>query len=257
MKSERAGEAARRALGLGVEGPVPDLLRQLEDEGGLSIFIVPLGEDGIDGAYQQLEHERFVLVNHDKAPVRKRFTLAHEFGHDYLGHGSRFDRKISFGDQDRLEREANRFAAEFLAPRPAIDHWFSRNDDPKVDLAVVVRLANFFNVSAFVIRYRLEGEGRLTANRGRELDAEIRDGNHLALRRALRLTDPQDSISVQHRRGGYVPAEMQAMIGDLLRRGLLTEESAAPLLRVSEGVATEQIRQMVDPQPETDEASGG
>jgi negative regulator of sigma E activity len=37
---------------------------------------------------------------------------------------------------------------------------------------------------------------------------------------------------------------MQATIGDLLRRKLITTEAAASLLRVSEGVAAEQIREM-------------
>lgn len=254
MRVERPGEAARRRLGLGVDGPVPDLLRQLEDEAGLSIFIVPLGENGIDGAYQQMKEERFVLVNQDRHPVRKRFSLAHEFGHDYLGHGSRFDRTISFGDDDRVEREANRFAAELLAPRPAIDHWFSRYGDPEADLEAVVRLANFFNVSAFVIRYRLESEGRLTRRRGGELDAAIREGAHRDLARRLGLSPPQDSISVQDARGGYVPATMQATIADLLRRELLSEEAATRLLHISEDAAAEQVRRMVAP---TAEAPGG
>jgi Zn-dependent peptidase ImmA (M78 family) len=257
MIASRPGEAARRTLGLGVDGPVPDLLRQLEDEAALSVFIVPLGEDGIEGAYQKLERERFVLVNQDRHPVRKRFSLAHEFGHDYLGHGSRFDRGFSFSDEDKLEREANWFAAELLAPRPAIDHWFSRHGDPEVDLDMVVRLANFFNVSAFVVRYRLENEGRLTSRRGKELDAAIYTGEHRIRARQLGLSPPHDSITAQHARGAYVPAEMQARIGDLLRRELITEEAAASLLRVSADAAGRQIREMVEPQAGVDEATGG
>ena len=216
MNVERPGEAARRTLGLGVDGPVPDLLRQLEDEAGLSIFIVPLGDDGIEGAYQELNEERFVLLNQDRHPVRKRFTLAHEFGHSYLGHGSRFDRRINWSDEDRFEREANALAAELLAPRPAIDHWFSRHGDPEVDIDVVVRLANFFNVSAMFVRYRLANEGRLPPRLGAELDAALHAGKHLDRHRQLGLSRPQDSISVQDAEGAYVPATMQATIGDLL-----------------------------------------
>jgi Zn-dependent peptidase ImmA (M78 family) len=257
MNAERAGEAARRMLGIGADGPVPDLLRQIEDEAGLLVFIVPLGEGGIEGAYQKLEQERFILINQDRPTVRKRFSLAHEFGHDYLDHGSRFDRKISFSANDRFEREANKFAAELLVPRPALDHWLARHDDPDVDLEVVVRLAYFFNVSAFVVRYRLENERRLGPTRGRQLDADILAGNHFALARRLGLSAPQDSISVQHARGGYVPAEMQATIGDLLRRELLTAEAATSLLRVSERAAAEQIQNMVEPEAKTDETPGG
>lgn len=244
-------------LGLGLDGPVSDLLRLLEDEAGLSIFIVPLGDEGIEGAYQELEQERFVLINQDRHPVRKRFTLAHEFGHSYLGHGSKFDRRISFSDEDRFEREANAFAAELLAPRPAIDHWFSRHGDPEADLEAVVRLANFFNVSAAFIRYRLANEGRLTPVRGSALDAAIGAGEHLALHWQLGLSRPQDSISVHDARGAYVPAAMQATIGDLLRRGLITREAAASLLRVSDDVAAEQIREMTESRQPSEDPPGG
>lgn len=40
---------------------------------------------------------------------RKRFTAAHELGHCVLGH-------LSGGNLELAEREANRFAADFLAP---------------------------------------------------------------------------------------------------------------------------------------------
>jgi Zn-dependent peptidase ImmA (M78 family) len=257
MSIGRAGEEARRTLGLALEGPVPDLLRQVEDEVGLQVFIVSLGEGGIEGAYQQLEDERFVLVNHDRQPVRKRFTLAHEFGHHFLDHGSRFDYRFSFRDDDRFEREANSFAAELLAPRPAIDHWLSRRGDPKIDLGVLVRIASYFEVSAAVIRFRLENENRITSSAGGQFDADIRAGRHSRLARELGLTPSRDSITAHHVRGGYVPAAMQATIADLLQRELLSREAAASLLRISEKDAAEQIDEMLeDVDPTGDESSG-
>jgi Zn-dependent peptidase ImmA (M78 family) len=257
MSVGRPGEDARRALGLALEGPVPDLLRQLEDEEGLRVFIVGLGEGGIEGAYQQLQDDRFVLVNHDRQPVRKRFTLAHEFGHHFLNHGSRFDYRFSFHDENRLEREANRFAAELLVPRPAIDHWLSRRGDPKIDLEVLVRIANYFNVSATMIRFRLANEHRITSHAGELFDADIKAARHRHLARELGLIPPRDSIAAHHGRGAYIPAPMQATIGDLLRRELLSREAALSLLRVSEKDAAEQIDEMLGQVvPPGDESSG-
>ncbi len=257
MSGERAGEEARRTLGLALEGPVPDLLRQVEDEAGLRVFIVSLGKEGIEGAYQQLEDENFVLVNHDRQPVRKRFTLAHEFGHHYLNHGSGYDYRFDFRDDNRREREANSFAAELLAPRPAIDHWLSRRGDPKIDLEVLVRIANYFAVSAAVIRFRLENENRITSGAGRTFDADIGAGRHRALARELGLTPSRDSIAAHHIRGGYVPAAMQATIADLLRRELLSREAATRLLRLSEKDAAKQVDEMLDQvDPTGDESSG-
>lgn len=247
MSAERAADAARKTLGLGPDGPVPDLLRLLEDEVGLFVFIVPLGSDAIEGAFQRVENDPFILINQDRGPVRKRFTLAHEFGHCYLDHGPQLDQRISFKDKNEAEREANSFAAALLAPRQAIDQWLGRHGDPKLDLEVLVRIAFFFNVSAFVIRYRLENENRLTPTLGRRFDEAIAAKQHLDMASALGLKRPSDSITTQHTRGGYVPAAMQAKISELLRDNLLTREAAISLLRISESAADEQLREMLEP----------
>ena len=44
MNGEREANSARRNLGIGLESPTPDLLRLLEDEAGLHVFVVSLPE---------------------------------------------------------------------------------------------------------------------------------------------------------------------------------------------------------------------
>lgn len=248
MSGDRAAAAARRDLGIGLECPVPDLLRLLEDEAGLHVFIVPLPEDGIDGAYQINGGEPFVLINQDKHPTRKRFTLSHEFGHHWLKHGAQLDSRIELGDRRRTELEANRFAGAFLMPRPAIDDWFARHDDPELSLETVVKLAFAFNVSAYVARFRLQAVSRLTSSTQRKrLDEALRSEDHYEVARRLGLMRAQDSIKAEHARGAYVPAPMQAKIGDLVRRGLLSEAAARARLRLPEPAATERIEMLCGP----------
>jgi Zn-dependent peptidase ImmA (M78 family) len=247
MSFEQAAESARRTLGVGLDGPIPDLLRLVEDEAGAFVFIVALGPDGIDGAFQLAGGDPFILLNQESAPVRKRFTLAHEFGHFFLDHGAQLDRRISFKDQPLAEREANGFAASLLVPRPGLDQWFARHDDPKVDLEVLVRIAFFFNVSAVVIRYRLENVRRIGAAAAERLDEAISRQEHYRVANELGLQRPRDSITTQHARGAYVPATMQARIADLLRRGLLNQEAAAALLRVDGRSADEQLGELAEP----------
>jgi Zn-dependent peptidase ImmA (M78 family) len=248
MSAERAAETARRDLGIGSDGPAPDLLRVLEDEAGLLVFIVPLPEDGIDGAYQVNKGEPFVLINQEKDPTRKRFTLAHEFGHHYLNHGAQLDSKIDFRDRRLTEVEANRFAGAFLMPRPAIDDWFARHHDPDLSLETLVRLAFAFNTSAWVARYRLQFVGRLKSTTAqRRLDDALRSEDHFKVVAQLGLTRSQDTISVEHARGGYVPAVMQAKIGDLVQRGLLSDEAAKARLRLPEPAATERLKALLAP----------
>jgi Zn-dependent peptidase ImmA (M78 family) len=248
MNGEQAAAAARRDLGIGLQGPVPDLLRLLEDEGGLHIFIVSLPEDGIDGAYQVDRGEPFVLINQRRHSVRKRFTLAHEFGHHELGHGAQLDSKIDLRDRTHTEIEANRFAGAFLMPRPAIDDWFARHDDPDLSLETLVRLAVFFNVSAYVARYRLQAVKRLRSRTTmKRLDEALNSGTHRDLTRELGLLRSKDSIEAEGSRGGYVPASMQAKIADLLHRGLLSEEAAKARLRLPEPAAAEHVRELLHP----------
>lgn len=67
---------------------------------------------------------RGIGVNSRFAPVRKRFSIAHELGHFLLGHGDFADSQKTFEDgsynysdpQNRQESEANEFAAELLMP---------------------------------------------------------------------------------------------------------------------------------------------
>lgn len=248
MNGERAANAVRRELGTGLEGPIPDLLRLLEDEASLHIFIVSLPEDGIDGAYQVDRGEPFVLINQEKHPVRKRFTLAHEFGHHRLGHGDQLDSHIDLRDRKLTEVEANRFAGAFLMPRPAIDDWFARHDDPELNLESLVRLAVAFNVSAFVARYRLAAVKRLTSpTLMARLDKALGANNHYEVTRKLGLMRATDSIDAEHSRGGYVPATMQKRIGDLVHRGLLSEEAARARLRLPEPAAEERVQELLAP----------
>jgi Zn-dependent peptidase ImmA (M78 family) len=249
MKSEREAEAARRDLGIGLESQVPDLLRLLEDEAGLRVFIVSLPEDGIDGAYQVDRGESFALINQEKHPTRKRFTLAHEFGHHRLGHGAQLDSHIDpLRDRRLTEIEANRFAGAFLMPRPAIDDWFARHDDPALDLETLVRIAFAFNVSAYVVLFRLQAVKRLkpSAHKKHLLDSLVAE-KHYEVARALGLMRAQDSIEVEDARGGYIPASMQARIADLVRRGLLSEDAAKARLHLPEPAATRRVRELLAP----------
>ncbi|MGI6031356.1 MAG: ImmA/IrrE family metallo-endopeptidase [Eubacteriales bacterium] len=61
----------------------------------------------------------------DRTPQRIRFTKAHELGHILLGHLTEFPQPSSFSLQESpdyhvLEREADLFAAELLAPTPLL-----------------------------------------------------------------------------------------------------------------------------------------
>lgn len=105
--------------------PVEDIARKL----GAKVIMRPDFDDDLDGMIVKEGGVVVIGVNDGQHNNRKRFTIAHEIGHLVL-HGEiiekvhvdksfnyRFNRdgRSRIG-QDRIEIEANRFAAELLMP---------------------------------------------------------------------------------------------------------------------------------------------
>lgn len=65
-----------------------------------------------------------IKVNKNHAETRQRFTIAHELGHYFLGHGSRnriVDKRSNMYSYDPIEYMANDFASKLLMPGIFID----------------------------------------------------------------------------------------------------------------------------------------
>lgn len=99
--------------------------------------------------------ERKIFVNLDDPPNRQTFTIAHELGHWRL-HRPEIEKDRSLykvllrspmgAVKDRLEQEANAFAANLLVPLQFLDDYSRVARDSE--------LARLFGVSEEVIRYR-------------------------------------------------------------------------------------------------------
>lgn len=99
---------------------------------------------------------RYSFLEH---PVRQRFTVAHELGHLMLRHGPAFrDSPDNFNVSvwDPKEVEANRFAADILMPKDAIEYLIRQKKvySPH-DMAAAL------NVSPIAMQFRLKNLGWL------------------------------------------------------------------------------------------------
>lgn len=109
--------------------------------------------------------ERMIIgVNSSHAPVRQRFTIAHEIAHLVMHDGTPvfIDRLIRVNHRDgtisKQEREANAFAAELLMPRAFITARVAALLERNSGIApenLVAHLAEEFDVSQMAIGYRL------------------------------------------------------------------------------------------------------
>lgn len=245
-RGERSGGEARERLGVPADAPIDDLLAALERATALKIFVTPLGEDGIAGAYQSKLGHDWVIVNADNSVERQRFTLAHEYGHHYLGHGDTYDTAAYASDPRPKEVQANYFAGALLISPAAVDRALERIDRPPIDFDVLAALAVYFGVSAKAMRIRLETLGRLKATDVADFDRRIENKEHSGLGRALGVTPIVDSLALAKQEGGRIPAPMLARALVAAKRGLVPEERLSDLLHVSrDAVAAQRERELV------------
>ena len=230
---DAAARQARHDLALGPEGPVPDILRSLEQDAGVAVVVAKLTEGGPAGAYTVERGQPFILLNSSEPVVRQRFTLAHEFGHHCLHHGDMLDERIAWDATDPKEAAANTFAAEFLVPIAALSLWFETHPQATIDLGVLVRLANDFGVSCEAALWRSKAAGRVGSPDADRLKVRLDSREHWGLRRDLGIGPTVDTLGSIQAMSVRVPEEMVRNVLEAVKAGVIDPEVAAERLRVS------------------------
>lgn len=101
---------------------------------------------GVDARLRVSGGRQIIELASGQAPVRRRFSIAHELGHITLGH--------RHGETDVAEQEANAFAGALLVPRA----WLKRDIET---YSSVPELARRYDVSRDVIFIGAQGAGLL------------------------------------------------------------------------------------------------
>ncbi len=116
----------------------------------LGFKVIPFDFPETTSAVIRIEGSSKVIgVNKNHAPVRQRFSIAHELGHYLSGHENFTHEKKIVVDPDKRyldpehqqEQEADEFAAELLMPE------FMLKDDANSKNLNIIELAKKFNVS--------------------------------------------------------------------------------------------------------------
>ena len=133
-------------------GPIPDLIRLIEESGGIVIRF-DFGTSKMFGLSEWIPPSPPLFFLNDNPEIsadRDRFTLAHELGHVLL-------HKLPTPD---MENEANRFAGEFLMPERDI----RPPSRTPVKLHTVARLKPFWKVAMAALIHRAEDLGVINHN---------------------------------------------------------------------------------------------
>src|SRR5438270_2869100 len=151
------------------EAPVP--VERIAKARGARIFYKSLKDD-VSGFLYRDTNQTVIGVNTHHAPVRQKFTAAHELGHWLLHEQEqlhvdhefrvRLRDDVSSQGTDEAEREANLFAASLLMPRSFLEADLA--DQEYVDLledSGLQELARKYGVSSQALVNRLKNLGYL------------------------------------------------------------------------------------------------
>jgi Zn-dependent peptidase ImmA (M78 family) len=142
--------------------PVEKLARLLNAE----IHLEPFAGELSGMVHKNADGSAVIGVNSLDAPTRRRFTIAHEIGHlllhgdEHLHIDEKFpirlqrDAKSSLGT-DRIEVEANQFAAELLMPRELLAKDIAAMPENIDAEQAIELLARKYEVSPQAISLRL------------------------------------------------------------------------------------------------------
>jgi hypothetical protein len=215
--AKRAREA-RAALGLDPEAPLPCLLSLVERRCPVIVAALP---DGIAGACS----DGLLWVNGAEFVARQRFTLAHEFGHAWIGHAARLavdtDETLTY-TTDPLEIEANAFAAELLVPKAGLRERVA--GEPTLE--DVVRIAVEYGVSTPMLLVRLKQNKLGSQERLERLQREVDAGEHSVVFDWLALAPHEDRLA----RVGRLPYLSPSLRGSLLDAVVHGDAAASPEL---------------------------
>ena len=117
-QGQSVADQERRRLGLGV-APIFSIPKLIGSQG---IWTAALRlPDEISGLFlRNTKFDMGILVNAGQAPVRKRFSYAHEYGHALMDREHKATVTSRHNAKDVSEQRANAFAAAFLIPEDGV-----------------------------------------------------------------------------------------------------------------------------------------
>ena len=156
--AEYCAQAERERLNLGAHQPIYTLRKVLE-EAGLHVFFDELRPE-LAGLYVFVPDFGYcILVNSLHPKERRRWTIAHEYGH-FLADRDRpgVDYLRPMQRKSESERFADTFAAAFLMPEVGVRRRFYDDLDRSGDFKVgdLCQMADFYSVSLVGMTLRLE-----------------------------------------------------------------------------------------------------
>lgn len=161
---ERMAVALRKHWGMGL-GPIPNIVKLLESK-GILVLPLPDANDKVDAYSTWRGNKPCMLLSYHKSASRIRFDASHELGHLIM------HEDITAGDTI-AERQANRFAGAFLAPKES----FLEECPKGWSYAGFSRLKDRWKISIQALLYRAKELGRISTSTHRRAMIQMSKAN--------------------------------------------------------------------------------
>jgi Zn-dependent peptidase ImmA (M78 family)/transcriptional regulator with XRE-family HTH domain len=169
---ERLTETCRIHWGLGIDRPIQNMTRLLENAGTVVSHFQGASEK-VDAFSRAGRRNVAVLSSLQGSACRRRFDLAHELGHLVLHVG--LEPPQTREDENRREAAADQFAGAFLFPRTGMKREFPRAaGEGRVRWADLLELKNRWGMSLAAILYRAHELGLIDGGAYRRANMAIR-----------------------------------------------------------------------------------
>jgi len=248
QQGQRLADEERRRFGLG-QGPLPDLSELMESQ-GIRTGAVDLPDDVSGLTLIEPSVGLFVVVNGRHHPLRRRFSLAHEYAHVVADRERAGVISRASARDDLIEVRANAFAAHLLMPEEGVRPFVaglgkgrpsrlaaevfdeagavdiegrSAPGTQTLQLYDVVQVAHHFGVSRLSAMYRLRNLRLLTEAEFEALKSADGKGKGKQLAKLLGLVEcDEDALrsAFKHR---FLGLALEAYRRDEISRGKLRE----------------------------------
>ncbi|MCE9656559.1 XRE family transcriptional regulator [Clostridium celatum] len=154
LKIEEIATRLRQYWNLG-DGPIGNMVNLLQ-KNGFTISRLEFNNKKVDAFSRWYQGVPYIVLGSDKnSAVRSRFDLAHELGHLIMHRHINQDDLSNKNTLDKIELEANQFAAAFLLPlssfnkeviSSSINHFVILKERWKVSISAMIRRCSDANI---------------------------------------------------------------------------------------------------------------
>lgn len=152
-RPQLSAKVSRAAMGLSPDKPITNLINSFEQNGGFA-FVTPFILSKIEAFSRWAEYDierPMIIVVPGISGDRLRYAVAHEIGHLVMHNSPK-------GKIADWEKEANKFASEFLMPKESL----KRELIPPITLTSIAKLKPRWGVSMQALIYRAYDLGLIT-----------------------------------------------------------------------------------------------